>query len=76
MESSEFKSGSVVKELQDTLRNEVDQMEYVIYVQMKELFVMTLRFALQREHGGSSSRSRQTNLANISYEQIATVSPT
>ena len=54
MESSEFKSGSVVKDLQDTLRNEVDQMECVIHAQMNELFVVTLRFHLQREHGGSS----------------------
>ena len=76
MESSEFKSGSVVKELQDTLRNEVDQMECVIHAQLKELFVMTLRSDLQREHGGSSSQSRQAYLANVSYEQIATVSPT
>ena len=28
-QESEFKSGSVVKELQDTLRDEADRMEYV-----------------------------------------------
>ena len=80
MESSEFKSGSVVKELQDTLRNEVDQMECVIYAQMKEQVVMTLRFDLQREHREVPSRSRQTthfanHLTHLD-ETIATVSAT
>ena len=80
MEPSEFKSGSVVKELQDTLRNEVDQMECVIHTQMKEQVALTLHFDLQREHREVLSHSMQaTHFADHPTrldETIATVSAT